>query len=270
RIPVAGPGQLNMALAQLRRNERDAPPQLTLQDLKGVFHCHTTASDGKNTLEEMAQQCRKLGYAYLGISDHSQSATYAGGLRVAEIYQQHQAIDNLNQSFTDFRVFKGIESDILADGNLDYPDEVLALFDFVVASVHTGLQMDAPRATDRLLKAIANPYTTMLGHPTGRLLLRRQGFPVDYKAIIDACAAHNVIIEINANPWRLELDWRWIDYALSQNVWLSINPDAHDTAGIEHVYYGVCVGRKGGLTAAQTFNALPLPEVTQYLAARKA
>ncbi|MEL6539558.1 MAG: helix-hairpin-helix domain-containing protein [Bacteroidota bacterium] len=249
--------------------QKGAPTLLEAEDLKGVFHSHTTASDGKHTLAEMAQQCKALGYQYLGISDHSQSAAYAGGLRLPAIQQQHREIDILNQQYADFKIFKGIESDILTDGSLDYPDAVLATFDFVIASVHSGLQMDQAKATQRLIRAIENPYTTMLGHLTGRLLLRREGYPIDYRAVIDACAAHGVIIEINANPWRLELDWRWLDYALSKKVWISINPDAHNREGLKHMYYGVCVGRKGGLTAAQTFNALPLRGVEQYLAERK-
>lgn len=263
--PELREGQLELAWAQ----QRGAPALLEARDLKGVFHSHTTASDGKHTLTEMTQQCRMLGYQYLGVSDHSQSAAYAGGLRLPAIQQQHREIEVLNQRYTDFKVFKGIESDILSDGSLDYPDEVLATFDFVIASIHSGLQMDQSKATQRLIKAIENPYTTMLGHLTGRLLLRREGYPIDYRAVIDACAAHNVIIEINANPWRLELDWHWIDYALSKAVWISINPDAHHQEGLEDMHYGVYVGRKGGLTAAQTFNALPLAEVEQYLADRK-
>ncbi len=249
--------------------ERNAPPLLEAQDLQGIFHCHTTASDGKSTLREMALRCQELGYTYLGISDHSQSAFYAGGLSADDIQAQHQEIDELNKAYPNFRIFKGIESDILADGSLDYPDEVLATFDFVIASIHSNLQMDIDKATERTLKAIANPHTTMLGHLTSRLLLRREGFPLDHEAVIDACAAHNVIIEINASPLRLELDWRWVGYALSKNVWISINPDAHDVTQLESMHHGVCVGRKGGLTASQTFNAQPLAKVAQYLTDRK-
>src|SRR5690606_3813228 len=157
--------------------------------------------------------------------------------------------------------FKGIESDILNDGSLDYPDEVLATFDFIVSSVHSILNMDIKRATDRLLRAIANPYTTILGHPTGRLLLRREGYPINHKAIIDACALHNVVIEINANPWRLDLDWRWVRYAMDQGVKLSINPDAHEMEGYAHMKYGVLAGRKGGLTKEMTLNALSGDEI---------
>lgn len=268
-LPTIAPelreGQVELRWAQ----QRGAPSLIAMKDLKGVFHSHTTASDGKHTLAEMAQQCRSLGYQYLGVSDHSQSAAYAGGLRLPAIQQQHREIDALNRQYADFKLFKGIESDVLADGSLDYPDEILATFDFVIAAIHSGLQMDGAKATRRLIKAIENPYTTMLGHLTSRLLLRREGYPVDHKAVIDACATHRVIIELNANPWRLDLDWRWIDYALSRGVWISINPDAHSREDLKNMYYGVCVGRKGGLTPAQTFNALPLPQATQYLAERK-
>ena len=165
--------------------------------------------------------------------------------------------------------FTLIESDILNDGSLDYDNDILASFDFIVASIHSNLKMDIQKATNRLLKAIENPYTTMLGHPTGRLLLRREGYPIDHKVIIDACAANNVIIEINASPWRLDLDWRWVHYALEKGVKLSINPDAHEMEGYHDMYYGVCVGRKGGLTADMTFNAMSQKEVEAHFIKKK-
>jgi DNA polymerase (family 10) len=168
-----------------------------------------------------------------------------------------------------FRIFKGIESDILIDGSLDYPEEVLATFDFVVASIHSSLNMDVKKATQRLLKAIENPYTTILGHPTGRLLLRRGGYPIDHKVIIQACADHGVVIEINANPWRLDLDWRWVQEAMEKGVKLSINPDAHEMEGYADMRYGVIAGRKGGLTKDMTFNAFSLAEMETYLQQRK-
>ncbi|MBA9076817.1 DNA polymerase/3'-5' exonuclease PolX [Rufibacter quisquiliarum] len=249
--------------------ENKLPALLTDADLKGTVHNHSTYSDGAHTLEQMAVHCQQLGYEYLGICDHSKSAYYANGLQEFRIKEQHKEIDRLNQELGPFKIFKGIESDILADGSLDYDPEVLASFDFIVASIHSNLKMDIIKATDRLLTAIANPYTTMLGHPTGRLLLRREGYPIDHKAVIDACAEHQVIIEINANPWRLDLDWRWVEYALSQNVLLSINPDAHSMRGYEDMRYGVLVGRKGGLTAEMTFNAKSREEVESYFAERK-
>ncbi|MFM2428688.1 MAG: hypothetical protein RL012_572 [Bacteroidota bacterium] len=263
--PELREGQIELAWAR----EKGSPRLLEMQDLRGVFHSHTTYSDGKHSLEEMARYCQDLGYEYIGITDHSQRAVYAGGLTPEAIQQQHEEIDHLNKMLAPFKIFKGIESDVLADGHLDYSDEVLARFDFVIASVHTGMNMDQKKATERIIKAIRNPYTTMLAHLTNRLLLEREGFPVDYRALIDACADHGVIIEINANPWRLELDWRWVAYALSKNVWISINPDAHDKESIQNMYYGVCVGRKGGLTQPDTFNALPREEVITYLQHRK-
>ncbi|UFH53372.1 helix-hairpin-helix domain-containing protein [Spirosoma sp. KNUC1025] len=243
---------------------------VTWDDLRGTLHNHSTWSDGKQSIADMAAYCRKLGLTYFGIADHSKTASYANGLDMDRVRQQQAEVDQLNNSFgKDFRIFKGIESDILGDGSLDYDDATLATFDYVVASVHQTLTMTLEKATTRLLRAIENPYTTILGHPTGRLLLAREGYPIDHRAIIDACAEHNVVIEINASPYRLDIDWRWIDYAMQQGVMLSINPDAHDLAGLLDMQYGVAVGRKGGLTKAMTFNALTLQEMTEYLQRRR-
>lgn len=250
--------------------EQKLPHLLEDADLRGSLHNHSTYSDGNHTLREMATWLRDHGYEYLGICDHSQAAHYANGLSVERVRQQHQEIDKLNAELAPFRIFKGIESDILSDGALDYPADVLASFDFIVASIHSNLKMDEQKATNRLLRAIENPYCTMLGHPTGRLLLRRQGYPINYKAVIDACAKHQVIIEINANPWRLDLDWRWVRYALDQGVQLSINPDAHHTDGYADMRYGVLMGRKGHLTKEMTFNAKSREEVAAYFEQRKA
>ncbi len=268
-LPFVAP-ELRESARVLELAKENKMPQLLIdQDLKGTVHNHSTYSDGAHSLEQMAVHCQQLGYEYLGICDHSKSAYYANGLQEFRVKEQHKEIDRLNQQLAPFRIFKGIESDILADGSLDYDSEVLASFDFIVASIHSNLKMDIVKATDRLITAIQNPYTTMLGHPTGRLLLRREGYPIDHKAVIDACAEHQVIIEINANPWRLDLDWRWVEYALSQNVLLSINPDAHSMRGYEDMRYGVLVGRKGGLTAEMTFNAKSREEVAAYFAERK-
>ena len=246
------------------------PVLLENSDLKGILHNHSTYSDGKHSLRQMAEHCKALGYDYLGISDHSRTASYAGGLEIEKVAKQHAEIDALNQELEPFRIFKGIESDILPDGSLDYPTEVLQSFDFIVSSVHSVLNMDLKRATDRLLTAIHNPYTTILGHPTGRLLLRREGYPIDHKAIIDACAEKQVVIEINANPWRLDLDWRWVRYAMEQGVLLAINPDAHEMDGYADMQYGVLIGRKGGLTKEMTLNTLSGKEIAAYFEARKA
>ena len=264
--PEMREGQFEFALAK----ENKLPKLVTMEDLKGILHNHSTYSDGKHSLREMAEACRDLGYEYLGISDHSKTAFYANGLEEPRVKQQHEEIDALNKELAPFRIFKGIESDILHDGALDYADDVLASFDFIVASVHSGLNMDQKKATERLITAIANPYTTMLGHPTGRLLLKREGYPIDHKAVIDACASQGVIIEINAHPWRLDLDWRWVHYALEQGVMISINPDAHEKDGYHDMRYGLLVGRKGGLTADMTFNAKSVDEVAEYFAQRKA
>jgi DNA polymerase (family 10) len=259
-----GLGELTLAKAH------KLPKLLEDADLRGSLHNHSNYSDGSHSLREMATFLRDQGYQYLGICDHSQAAHYANGLSVERVRQQQQEVDQLNQELAPFRIFKGIESDILSDGALDYPPAVLETFDFIVASVHSNLRMEKQKATTRVLRAIENPYCTMLGHPTGRLLLRREGYPLDHKAIIDACAQHQVIIEINANPWRLDLDWRWVRYALDQGVQLSINPDAHHTNGYADMRYGVFMGRKGGLTKDMTFNAKSVEEVADYFTQRKA
>lgn len=257
--------ELREGITFIDRAESNQLPQLiSYHDLKGTLHNHSTWSDGVNTIEEMAIYCRDtLKLEYLGMCDHSKSAVYAKGLSIERVLQQQEEIDHLNKKLGGFFIFKGIESDILGDGSLDYPDEILKKFDFIVASVHSNLKMDEEKATARLIKAIENPYTTILGHPTGRLLLSRKGYPIDYKKIIDACAANKVIIEINANPLRLDLDWRWHQYALEKCVWLSINPDAHRNEGFLDMHYGVAVARKGGLSKEMCLNALSLQDITQ-------
>jgi DNA polymerase (family 10) len=239
------------------------PELIQYSDLKGSLHNHSTWSDGIHTLEEMALFCKNdLKLEYFGICDHSKSAFYANGLNETRIAAQQREIDDLNKSLAPFRIFKGIESDILYDGSLDYSNEVLASFDFVVASVHSILNMNEEKATERLIKAIENPYTTILGHPTGRLLLSRSGYPIDHKKVIDACAENQVIIEINANPLRLDLDWRWHQYAISKGVLLSINPDAHRKEGFNDMKYGILVARKGGLSKANCLNAMNLDQIS--------
>lgn len=246
-------------------------PQLVeWNDIKGSLHNHSTWSDGTHTLEEMALFCRdELKLQYLGISDHSKSAFYAKGLSEERVFAQHEEIDRLNKQLSGFRIFKGIESDILFDGSLDYPDTVLKSFDFVVASIHSVFKMTEEKATGRLITAIENPYTTILGHPTGRMLLTRNGYPIDYKKIIDACAANGVVIEINSNPLRLDLDWRWHQYALEKGVMLSINPDAHSNNGFYDMRYGIFSARKGGVSARNCLNTLTLEEINSYFSNRK-
>lgn len=257
--PELREGQNEIALAQ----NKQLPQLLQLTDITGIIHAHSTYSDGRNTLKEMALACQASGYQYLGISDHSKAAFYANGLSETIILRQHEEIDRLNKELAPFKIFKGIEADILSDGALDYTDDVLKSFDFVIASVHSNLQMTEEKAMLRLIRAIENPYTTILGHPTGRLLLSRGGYPVNHQKLIDACAANKVIIEINANPYRLDIDWRWIPYCLEKGVLLSVNPDAHSTHGISDVKFGVFAARKGGLSKEFTLNTRTAEEVAQ-------
>ncbi len=262
--------ELREGMFEIQAAKNHSLPKLVeMSDLKGILHNHSTYSDGKHTLEQMATYCKELGYEYLGICDHSKSAFYANGLEENRVKDQHEEIDLLNEQLAPFKIFKGIESDILYDGQLDYSDDVLASFDFIVASVHSVLKMNKQKATQRLLTAIENPFTTILGHPTGRLLLRREGYPIDHKAVIDHCAKHNVVIEINANPWRLDLDWRWVNYAIEKGVMLSINPDAHQMEGYHHMKYGLLAGRKGGLTKEMTYNALSMDKISHMFNKKK-
>jgi len=235
-------------------------------DLHGILHCHTTASDGTETLETMAEATRKRGFEYFGVADHSQSAHYAGGLSPEEIAEQQREADRLNKRYgKSFRILKGIEADILGDGSLDYPDRILSSFDFVVASVHSRFKMPKKQQTERILKAIENPYTTILGHMTGRQLTRRPGYEIDIDNILKACAQHGVAVEINAHPWRLDLEWRWHQKALDYGCILSINPDAHSIRELDHMHWGVEMARKGGVPADRILNAMRLPQLIRYL-----
>jgi DNA polymerase (family 10) len=217
----------------------------------------------------MTKDCIRRGLEYLVISDHSKSAFYANGLNEERILAQHQQIDELNKKYAPFRIFKSIECDILNDGKLDYADDVLASFDLVIASVHSNLKMSEEKAMHRLLTAISNPYTTILGHMTGRLLLSRPGYPVDHTQIIEACKAHQVVIELNAHPRRLDIDWRYIRQATEADVLISINPDAHATEGFDDTRFGVLVAQKGGLTARQNLSSFSRTELEQWLDSRR-
>jgi len=246
------------------------PKLVTDGDLCGILHCHTDASDGTETLEAMATATRKRGFQYFGVADHSKSAHYAGGLSVEQIEEQHREADGLNKSFgKDFQILKGIESDILADGSLDYPDKVLERFDFVVASIHGRFKLDRKAQTDRLLKAVSNPQTTILGHMTGRQLLRRLGYDIDVEKVLRACAKHGVAVEINAHPWRLDLDWRWHQKALDCGCIFSINPDAHSIRELDHMHWGVEMARKGGVSPDRVLNAMPLAKLQRHLRHRR-
>jgi DNA polymerase (family 10) len=265
------PPELREGSGEIVLAQRSEIPNLVGdRDVRGILHAHTDSSDGVNTLAEMAEAARSRGYEYFGVADHSKSAHYAGRLSVREITAQHKAIDRLNKSFgASFQVFKGIESDILGDGSLDYDDDVLARFDFVVASVHSRFRLDPKEQTRRIVNAIANPHTTILGHMTGRQLLRRPGYDVDVETVLTACARHGVAVEINANPWRLDLDWRWHRRALELDCMLSVNPDAHSTDEIDLTHWGVEMARKGGVPAARVLNCLSLAAFRRYLQSRK-
>lgn len=243
-------------LAKAKAAPLPVPVQPT--DIAGIIHSHSNWSDGVHTLEQMAVAAKEKGLQYLVISDHSKTAFYANGLQEDRILAQHRQVDELNAKLAPFKIFKSIESDILNDGSLDYGNPVLNSFDIVIASVHANLKMNEEKAMLRLLKAIENPYTSILGHMTGRLLLSRNGYPVDHRKIIDACAANDVVIELNAHPRRLDIDWRWIDLALEKNVLISIDPDAHAIEGFDDCRYGVWVAQKAGVTKEQNLSSFSL------------
>ena len=254
--------------------EGKLPKLVDVDDLRGTFHCHTTYSDGRASVAEMAEAARERGWRYLGIADHSQSAGYAGGLPVAAVRRQHREIDAWNAEHGGkgkkrFRLFKGIESDILANGSLDYPAEVLRAFDYVVGSVHSNFALPEKEQTARLVRAVSNPHITMLGHATGRLLLKRSGYAVDVREVIDAAAEHGTCVEINADPHRLDVNWENARYAAEKGVLIPINPDAHSTGALGNVAYGVNVARKAWLTAPQVLNTWELDDLEEFLAERK-
>jgi DNA polymerase (family 10) len=244
-------------------------PVIQPTDIRGVIHSHSKWSDGSNTLSEMAAACIQQGYEYLVISDHSKTAGYANGLKEDRIREQHAEIDELNRKLAPFVIFKSIESDILNDGALDYSNDILSTFDLVIASVHSNLKMSEEKAMMRLLRAIENPYTTILGHLTGRLLLSRSGYPVDHKKIIEACVANGVVIELNAHPRRLDMDWRWIGYALERGTLISIDPDAHFIAGYKDIRYGVLAAQKAGVTKNHNLSSFNLAAFKAYLGDRR-
>ena len=254
----------NAAIIELAINNK-IPTVIQPTDIKGIVHSHSKWSDGASSIEEMAVAAQQQGFEYLVLSDHSKSAFYANGLQEERIIAQHIEIDALNKQLAPFKIFKSIESDILNDGSLDYSNAILSTFDMVIASIHSNLKMPEEKAMQRLIAAIENPYTTILGHLTGRLLLSRKGYPINHKKIIDACAANKVIIELNAHPSRLDIDWRHIGYALEKNILISINPDAHFIEGYKDVQYGVWVAQKALLTKEQNFSSFTLPQIEHYL-----
>lgn len=249
------------------------PTLVRTADLQGTIHNHTTASDGAHSLREMCDAARERGLGYFGVCDHSRSLQIAHGLSLDEMEEQIRRVERLNADYAeegvDFRVFAGTEADILSDGSMDYPDELLARLDLVVASVHTGFRMTEDEATARVVTAVSNPYVDVLGHPTGRLLLRREGYPLDHEAVLDACAEHDVAVELNANPWRLDVDWRFVRAATERGVLVSINPDAHSTDGLDDTRWGVASAQKGGLTPRQSLTAKSADDLADWLSARR-
>ena len=245
------------------------PKSIEFLDVKGIIHSHSTWSDGSHTLKQMATAAKEKGFEYLVISDHSKTAFYAQGLSVEKVISQHDEIDFLNKQLGNFKIFKSIESDILGDGSLDYENDILNLFDIVIASIHSNLSMTEDKAMQRLIKAIENPYTSILGHCTGRLLLGRNGYPINHKKIIEACAANNVAIELNAHPRRLDIDWKFIDYAISKNVLISINPDAHAIEGFDDCRYGVLAAQKSTLTKEQNLSSYNLLAFEEFVKSQK-
>ena len=242
------------------------PRLVSRADLIGTLHVHTRHSDGRADVMEMASAAAGLGYGYIGICDHSKAAAYANGLTEERVRAQWEEIDSVNAELQDIRVLKGIEVDILGDGRLDFEDEFLAQFDVVVASVHSRFGMTESEATERIVRAVQNTHVHILGHPTGRLLLSREGYPLDHRAVIDAAAEANTAIELNANPRRLDMDWRHIGYAREKGVKIAINTDAHSVEGLEQMAHGLGVGRKGGLTPADVLNAMPVDNFLAWCA----
>ncbi|OPY70563.1 MAG: DNA polymerase/3'-5' exonuclease PolX [Syntrophorhabdaceae bacterium PtaU1.Bin034] len=259
------PPELREDMGEIEAAQNGNLPQLVeMKDIKGTLHVHTDMSDGSDDLEAIANVARELGLSYVGISDHSKSAYYAGGLKADDVLRQWEAIDRFNEANQDFCFFKGIESDILPDGSLDYEDDLLAGFDFVIASVHSAFTMTQVDMERRIMRAMENPHVTVLGHPTGRLLLAREGYRVDMRTIIDAAAEHKVVIELNASPYRLDIDWRYMKQAKEKGVKIAINPDAHSAKGLAELVYGLGIARKGWLEPGDVLNSKNSVELREF------
>jgi len=264
------PPELRENMGEIEAAEKGELPQLIeYGDIKGLLHIHTTYSDGSLSVSEMADAAKRMGFSYIGISDHSRSAFYANGLKEDDIKRQIEEIDEYNLNSKDFKILKGIESDILLDGSLDYDEDILSLFDFVIASIHSNMKMDKDKMTDRVINALKNRYTTILGHMTARILLAREACDMDVYKIIDTAAENNKIIEINSDPQRLDLDWRYIKYAKEKGVKFSINPDAHSIEGLNNITYGLGIARKGWLEAKDVVNCMNLTELRDFFGKQK-
>jgi len=246
------------------------PVLVQKSDLRGVLHVHSTWSDGQNTIREMAEACIARGLTYLGLTDHSKTAAYAGGLNEEGLRRQHEEIDQLNQEFAGrLRILKGIECDILRDGSMDFADDILATLDFVVASIHSLFNLSFDEQTQRMLHAISNPYVDIIGHPTGRILLGREGYTLDIEAVIDAAAEHGVCIEINAHPSRLDLDWRYLHRARDKGIKIPIDPDAHVISGLDDMRFGIGIARKGWLRASDVLNTMTIDALLDFFNSRR-
>jgi len=265
------PPELREGMGEIEAAARRALPDLvTFDDIRGALHCHTDYSDGSATLEEMANAARERGWSYLGISDHSESAFYAGGLKRDKLALQLEEIDRLNDQMTDFRILKGIEADILADGRLDYDAEILDRLDYVIASIHLRFSMDGDAMTRRVLAAMDDPHLTILAHPTGRLLLSREPYAIDVEAVLEKAADVGVAVELNADPHRLDLDWRYCRQAKELGVTIEIGPDAHSTAGLDNVHFGIGMARKAWLEAGEILNTRSVDGVLAFAQKRRA
>ena len=249
--------------------EGGLPDLVDAGEIKGAFHVHTASSDGSNTISSLSKEAQRLGLSYLGITDHSRSAAYAGGLSEGAVKRQREEIDEINRGSQDFRIFKGIEVEILPDGSLDYGDKVLAGFDFVIGAIHSHFQMGEKEMTQRIIHAMETRHLTMLAHPTGRLLLAREPYQLDIEKVIKAAARLDVVLELNANPHRLDLDWRWLKYAKDHGARISINPDAHNLQGLQDLLIGVGIARKGWLESRDVINTMELGKVSQFLSASR-
>ena len=283
RIPIASEEALFVALglvpipAEMREGmgeieaaaRRELPELVTFDDLRGVLHCHSDYSDGTATVEEMANAAKERGWSYIGISDHSESAFYAGGLKRDKLARQHDEIDRLNAQMKDFKILKGIEADILADGRLDYDADTLGRCDYVIGSIHSRFSMDGEAMTKRVLAAMDDPHLTILGHPTGRLLLSREPYAINVEAVLEKAADVGVAVELNADPHRLDLDWRYCRQAKELGVTIEIGPDAHSTAGLDNVHFGIGMARKAWLEAGEILNTGTAEDVIAFARKRR-